>query len=107
MWRARRPEVRYNPVMSKEMLVIALGVWVILVRTMLGIPGEWQTVLLIASGVALAILGFLLRGEAISRAQVSRPASRQSYPFVETPAPAEPQPAPETHEHKEGITSLN
>lgn len=90
--------------MSKEMLVIALGVWVIVVRTLLGIPGEWQTALLVLSGLALAVTGFLLRGEAIGRAQMPRsvPPRRENYPFVENSAEHAP-----AHEHKEGITSLN
>lgn len=92
--------------MSKEMAVIALGIFVILVRTSLGLPGSWQTPLIILSGVGLAILGFLLRGEAIKR-NSSAPARSEgrSYSFVEnTPtAPSSP-----THvQPQEGITSLN
>lgn len=86
--------------MSKEMLVIVLGVFVVLVRTVLGFPGSWQTALFILAGVAIAVTGFLLRGEAISRAQAPRPAHRrESYPFADA--------APAAHDHQEGITSLN
>lgn len=52
--------------MSKEMSVIVLGIFVALIPY-LGIPGTWRTVLLVATGSAIAILGFLLRGEAISQ----------------------------------------
>lgn len=52
--------------MSKEMGVIALGLWVIVVPY-LGIPGSWRTVLLVLAGVGITIIGFLLRGEVISR----------------------------------------
>jgi uncharacterized protein involved in copper resistance len=88
--------------MSKEMLVIVLGVWIIVVRTLLGVPGSWQTALFILSGIALMVVGFLLRGEAISRSSAPRVGNPRSYSFVES--------APEvvsTNEHKEGITSLN
>lgn len=89
--------------MSKEMMVIALGLWIIVVRTLLGVPGEWQTVIFVITGVLLAIIGFLLRGEALSRAasERARPTQAASYPFVDNAAPT---PA---HEPKEGITSLN
>lgn len=49
--------------MSKEMTVIALGVWLV-VLTQLGIPGSWRTVLLVLTGLGLMVLGFLLRIEA-------------------------------------------
>lgn len=93
--------------MSKEMAVIALGVLVILTRTFLGIPGSWQTVLLVVSGVGLVILGFLLRGEAIGRqARVApRASQRVSYPYADN-LTEEPATAPEPHEER-GITSLN
>jgi hypothetical protein len=88
--------------MSKEMMVIALGLWIIVVRTLLGIPGSWQTFLLVLTGVALAVIGFLLRGEALSRGVTRHPRTERggSYPFVESQSPS-------AHEHKEGITSLN
>jgi hypothetical protein len=92
--------------MSKEMLVIALGLLVIAVRTVLGVPGPWQTALLVASGLGIAVLGFLLRGESIGRssARPARPERGSAYTFVES----QPEPAAATaHEHKEGITSLN
>ena len=83
-------------------MVIALGLWIITVRTMLGIPGSWQTFLFIVTGVALAIIGFLLRGEALGRARpTGEPNSKKSsYSFIESDAPS-------VHEQKEGITSLN
>ena len=84
------------------MLVIVLGVWVIIIRTVLGVPGEWQTALIILSGIALMVMGFLLRGEAISRTSTPRAGSAKTYSFVESP----PEPA-RTHEQKEGITSIN
>ncbi len=64
--------------MSKEMAVIALGLLVIAVRTLLGIPGSWQTLILTLAGVVIVVIGFLLRGEAIKRQGRSG-----SMPFVE------------------------
>lgn len=52
--------------MSKEMSIIVLGVLVVL-TPYLGIPGTWRTVVLVCVGIAITILGFLLRGEAISQ----------------------------------------
>ncbi len=63
--------------MSKEMMVIALGIWIVVVPY-LGVPGAWRTTILIISGVTVALLGFLLRGEAISRGRHS-----EHQPFVE------------------------
>lgn len=82
------------------MLVIALGAFIILVRTMLGIPGSWQTPLLIIAGLTLMVVGFLLRGEALSRTRVPRATRAAAYSFVEAAEPV-------AHEQKEGITSLN
>ena len=85
-------------------MVIALGLWIIVVRTLLGIPGSWQTVIFVLTGVLLAVIGFLLRGEALSRAATrpSRPERAGAYTFVENESPASA-----VHDHKEGITSLN
>lgn len=80
------------------MLVIALGVWTVVV-TQLGIPGSYKLTILLVTGVAIAALGFLLRGEAISRG--SRAGRRQSS-FVESSV-AESDP----HVQKDGINSLN
>jgi len=52
--------------MSKEMGIVALGVWVV-VMPYLGIYRSWLTVLMVLTGIALMIIGFLLRGEAITR----------------------------------------
>ncbi len=81
--------------------MIALGLWIIVVRTLLGIPGSWQTFLFILTGVALAVIGFLLRGEALARGTPRRPHAERTgaYPFVESPSVA--------HDPKEGINSLN
>ena len=80
--------------MSKEMWVIVLGIWIVVVPY-LGIPGSWRTVILVISGIALAAIGFFLRAETIARGGRS-----QHHPFVENSHPT-------MHEQKEGITSLN
>jgi len=91
--------------MSKQTSIIVLGVWVLIVPY-LGVPGSWRTVFLVLSGAAIAILGFLLRGEATAKglsAHKTR-SGRTSHSFVEHIPPAveeSPEPA------KEGINSLN
>ena len=98
----------YTLLMSKEMMVIALGLWIIAVRTLLGIPGSWQTFLFIVTGVALAVIGFLLRGEALGRARPGEPHSKKSsYSFIESLPDRPAGDTPLVHEQKEGITSLN
>jgi len=80
--------------MSKEMTVIVLGIFVV-VAPYLGIPGEWRTALLVMAGLAIAVIGFLLRGEALSRGTHAG----DSAPFADSHRP---------HEHtSQGITSLN
>ena len=82
--------------------MIALGLWIIAVRTLLGLPGSWQTFLFIVTGAVLAVIGFLLRGEALGRARPTGEALQKNstYSFIESVAPP-------AHDHKEGITSLN
>ena len=84
--------------MSREMAVIALGVWVILIPY-LGVPGGARTVLLVLTGIAIAVLGFLLRADTVGRtpSHDGRRArhSRGRASFVES-VPAEPATA---HEH--------
>jgi hypothetical protein len=91
--------------MSKEMTLIVLGIWVAVVPY-LGIPGMWRTALLVLSGIGIAIIGFLLRGEVLGRGVTSS----KHTTFVDnvtSSRPAAPDPSLQTHEHKEGITSLN
>lgn len=85
--------------MSKEMLVIALGIWIVIVPY-LGIPSSWKTILFVLSGLGLVLVGFFLRTEALARGD----SRREHQPFVDNSAPtSEPRP----YERKEGITSLN
>lgn len=76
--------------MSKETWIIILGAATVLLPQ-LGIPGSWRTLLLTLCGGSLVALGFVLRGEALSRGGLSR---RGALPFVE-------------NEHTDGIASLN
>ncbi len=74
--------------MSKEMSIIALGVWVI-IMPYLGIYRSWLTVLMVLTGVVLMVLGFLLRGETITRENHNSPKSprrprKQHMPFEES-----------------------
>lgn len=82
--------------MSKEMAVIAFGIWVMAIPY-LGVPGAWRTAFLVITGAALVVLGLFLRAATVRARQ--RGAS-----FVEyvPEGPDEPR-----HEHKEGIGPLN
>lgn len=82
--------------MSKEMTVIALGV-LVAVTPYLGLPGLWKTVILVLAGFLLAGVGFLLRGEALSRG-----AGEGKRHFVENQAPQTNSP-----QRDHGISSLN
>lgn len=83
--------------MSKEMGVIALGIWVIIIPY-LGVPGGWRTTIIVLTGLGLILLGFFLRAEAITRA-----GRRGHSSFVEHI----PHSADAAHERKEGISSFN
>lgn len=85
--------------MSKEMTVIALGVWVIIIPY-LGIPGSWRTGLLVVSGFLIVLVGFLLRTQ--SFAHSTRHGAHRT--FEENTATSEDQ---SSHDRKERITSLN
>lgn len=84
--------------MSKETALILLGLWVI-IMPYLGIYRSWLTVLMVLTGLGFMVIGFLLRGEALSRP--SREPNRPDLPFEER-APSAP---PHEHEHQEGLTS--
>ena len=52
--------------MSKEMTLIVLGIFVA-VLPQLGIPSDAKTILFTLAGLAITAIGFLLRGETLSR----------------------------------------
>jgi len=91
--------------MSKETSILALGVWVFILP-FLGVPGSWRTVFLVLSGIAIVILGFLLRGEAMAKGpRIHRGRGHHSsHSFVEHI----PEAAHDTAEQgRDGIGSLN
>ena len=91
--------------MSKEMAVIILGLLNIVIATgLLAVPGTWRMVLFVVIGIALMILGFLLRSETLSRgSKLSRNSS-----FVENlPAEDAASVAHDYSGHKDNLTSLN
>ena len=67
--------------MSKEMGVIGLGIFVVVVP-FLGIPEAWKTPLLVVAGLLVALLGFLMRGQVLSQSR-GRDAHPEGRPFVE------------------------
>lgn len=67
--------------MSKEMAVIALGIWVIILPH-LGVPGSWHTVITSLTGLFIIGMGFYLRASALSGA----PRRSSHHPFVENTA---------------------
>lgn len=94
--------------MSKEMSVILLGVAVVIVPY-LGVPASWRTLLLLLAGLALIVIGFMLRSQGTARVGKNSP----YHPFVENLPDRQVGDAASivndhtAHEHKEGITSLN
>lgn len=64
--------------MSKEMTVIALGIWV-LILPHLGVPGSWHTAINTATGILIICTGLYWRATMLSRGM-----RRSSHhPFVE------------------------
>ncbi|OGC80284.1 hypothetical protein A2943_00200 [Candidatus Adlerbacteria bacterium RIFCSPLOWO2_01_FULL_51_16] len=85
--------------MSKEAIVIALG-GLVVITTQLGIPGSWRTAIIVLSGIALIVIGFILRAEALSGGSRRTP----RHHFVENGAPANPD---VSHEQRNRLTPLN
>lgn len=54
--------------MSKEVSVITLGALVAL-SPFLGLPGSWRSVLLVAIGLVLVLIGIILRRDVLSRGE--------------------------------------
>ncbi len=70
--------------MSKEMSLILLGIFVA-VLPHLGFPGEIKVIAFAIAGLMIALVGFLLRGETISRGtqgSESRPQRKRSKVIV-------------------------
>jgi hypothetical protein len=78
--------------MSKEMAIIALGVWVV-IMPYLGIYRSWLTVLMVVTGLGLVVLGFLLRGEKLTDEHHGRATPKNNrrlhMPFEESAAVVE------------------
>ena len=72
--------------MSKEMTLIVLGI-LVAITPQLGIPSDAKTVLLTLAGLGIAAIGFLLRGETLSRGvegSESRPTKSIDSPSSDT-----------------------
>jgi len=85
--------------MSKEAIVIALGL-IVVVTTQLGIPSSLRMIILIIAGIGIMVVGFFLRAESLSRG--SKRTSRHS--FVENGVHAT---SDTLHEQKGGINASN
>lgn len=59
-------EYNYFMKMTKEKIIISLGVWLIILP-FLGFPDSWKTGLIIATGVVVTYLGALVLRSAQSR----------------------------------------
>lgn len=82
--------------MTKDLIIVALGVWVTLVP-FLGFPSRWDTILLVVSGLLIVTLMFMLRRDFVRYvARLKRRHHEQDdNPFVEH-IPTTSTPLPET-----------
>ena len=81
--------------MSREMAVIALGIWVIILPH-LGVPGSWHTVITTITGVVIIAVGLYVRAAMLGGA-----ARRTSHhPFVESSS-SNNDIRPHSNEHSE------
>lgn len=76
--------------MSKEMVIIALGIWVIILPH-LGVPGSWHTIITTLTGFVIIGMGLYLRAFMLSRG-IRR---SSHHPFVENTEESE-----SAHDHK-------
>lgn len=67
--------------MSREMSVIVLGLLVIVIPYT-GFPSTWRTLFLLLVGAAIVVIGFLLRGQTLSKPQKKT----EHHPFQESTA---------------------
>lgn len=81
--------------MSREMAVIVLGIWVIILPH-LGVPGSWHTIITTLTGLIIIGVGLYLRGVMLSRG-IRR---SSHHPFVETEAQGDIRPS-HPHDHPE------
>ncbi len=58
--------------MSKRQILIILGIWVVILP-FLGFPGNWDRVILFASGLIIAVVAYSLRLEGQSKKTVDMP----------------------------------
>lgn len=81
LWRKRL--IRYNSDMSRESIVLILGLIVLLVPGS-GLPEGWILYILRAAGVVLIIVGYLLRRSAYYRKTHIGGGERATDSFVES-----------------------
>ena len=68
--------------MTREMTIIVLGL-LTMVIPYTGFPSAWRTGALVLIGAAVAVVGFLMRGETLSK----RERTTEHHPFQESARP--------------------
>jgi hypothetical protein len=69
--------------MSKEMTLIILGL-LVSALPFLGIYSSWKTPLFVVAGLFVMLIGFLLRGETLSKGNGIKASQLEHKPFVES-----------------------
>jgi hypothetical protein len=71
--------------MSRDMTLIVLGLLTIVIPYT-GFPSSWRTLLLVLIGLAVAVIGFLMRGQTLSKPKKT---TEQHSSFQESVRPAQ------------------
>lgn len=81
--------------MTKDLMILGLGVWVILVP-FLGFPNSWDTFIFVISGILIIVLVLLLRRDFVNHITSMKRSSsdRKSKTFVENVGQSTPVPTP-------------
>ncbi len=72
----------YHVGMSREMTLIVLGILTIVIPYT-GFPSAWRTAALVLCGAAVALIGFMMRGQALGKSS----ATNEHHPFQESMRP--------------------
>ena len=81
--------------MTKDLVIIALGIWVA-VLPFLGFPNSWDRIFLVITGLSISVLMFLLRRDFFAYVERLRRRKRQTETYVENEVPSEGSAVPES-----------